>query len=52
MTKLLNLISSGLEKMADETLNKRSSCAMFGEIELPDVLRSMEENKEVDEKEK
>lgn len=46
MTKLLNLISSGLEKMADETLNKRSSFAMFGEIELPDVLRSMDEEKE------
>lgn len=52
MTKLLELIGNGLEKMADETLNKRSSFAMFGEIELPDVLRSMEENKEVDVKEK
>ena len=46
MTNLLNLISSGLEKVADETLNKRSSFAMFGEIELPDVLRSMDEEKE------
>ena len=46
MTNLLNLISRGLEKMADETLNKRSSFAMFGEIELPDILRNMDEEKE------
>lgn len=47
MRNVAEMISGGLEKLADVELRKRSSIAMFGEVELPEALKAMDEEIEL-----